>query len=388
MTWELKDEFWFRVTFICRRPLEHDAQVHLVGDFNGWRVSEVYRMRQCEEGHQVTVLLSEGFYHYKFLVDGEYERDEANPHVGGAFGNSIMFVHMDPAVYRLKTPQEQPHPHRDYHSPCGSVFHTLCPEVPPELAARGVLQRLVFVYTPPSYSSHPDRSYPVLYAHDGQNLFSTPEGGPLYAGGWYLDAKLDHWWREKTLPEFILVAIPSAELACSGNRQREYSPVEYSLAQDEPFVRYVTGVVKVTVDGQFRTKPDRDHTFTLGSSLGGLFAFLLAMTCPSVFSCAVCVSPAFWFIDRSNQSVYSLVRSQAQFPPRCRVYIDSGDGEGDNMVEVRDMVEVLEESGWREGTDYRYQLERCTEREPHGITHSERVWRERVFTGLAFMLLK
>lgn len=385
MSWETKDDFWFHVTFICRRSPTQNTDVCLVGDFNGWRVSEQYRMQPCEEGFRVTVLLSEGFYHYKFLVDGEHVSDEANPHVSGAYGNSIMFVHMDPAVYCMRFPPQQQHPRRDYHS-CGSAFHTICPEIPPDIAACGVLRRLIFVYIPPSYFSHPDRSYPVLYAHDGQNLFSTPEGEGLDAGGWFLDAKLDHWWAEGLLPEFILVAIPSAELACSGNRQREYSVMEFTSAQEEPFVHYITEVVKAAVDAQFRTNPGPEHTLTLGASLGGLFAFLLAVSRPDVFSGAVCLSPAFWFVDRTNQSTYSLIQSKASSPPPCRLYIDSGDGEGDNMVVVRDMATVLEECGWQEGTHYKYHLDRCKERQPLGITHSERVWRERVILGLQFMM--
>ena len=392
MSWETKDDFWFNVTFICRHQQLSEGVIHrvyLVGDFNGWRLSEEYSMRQCEEGYSVQVLLSEGFYHYKYLVDGEYVRDEANPHVAGAFGNSIMFVHMDPAVYHIKTPRDQIHPQRVHHSGCGSELHTLCPEVPPDISSHGILQRLVFVYTPPSYTSHTNHTYPVVYAHDGQNLFSTPEGeGGLCWGGWYLDAKLDYWWTEKTLPEFILVAVPSAELASSGNRQREYAVTEYSSARSQPYVCYITDVVKTAVDAQFRTKADSQHTFTLGASLGGLFAFVLTMSHPDVFSSCVCMSPAFWFVDRSNKSAYSLVQMKDDLnaTPCVRVYIDSGDGEGDNMEVVRYMAEVMEEKKWRQGQDYKYQLEQCSHREPCGVTHSEKVWRERVLAGLKFIL--
>lgn len=92
MVWQFKDEFWFDVTFIYR---SHDAaSVFLAGDFCGWK-TDVHKMAKCEEGFTITLPLSEGFYHYKFYVDGNWVRDEHNPHQGGLFGNSIMFVHMD-----------------------------------------------------------------------------------------------------------------------------------------------------------------------------------------------------------------------------------------------------------------------------------------------------
>ena len=386
--WETKDDFWFNVTFICRyhQLSNRSAVIYLLGDFNEWKKSDEYFMRQCEEGYCVKVLLSEGFYNYKFLVDNEYVRDECNPHVACSFENSVMFVHMDPSIYRIRTPPMQLHPHRVHHSTCGSYLHTLCPEIPSDIASCGILQRLVFVYTPPSYSSQSGRTFPVVYAHDGQNLFSTPGGGELCWGGWFLDAKLDHWWTVEELPEFILVAVPSAELVCGGNRQKEYTVTEYSTAKNEPFVRYITEVVKVEVDAKFRTKPGREHTFTLGASLGGLFAFLLSLSCYDIFSGCISLSPAFWFVDRSNMSVYSLIPTRGEKDVPCRVYIDSGDGEGDNMEVVRYMSEVLKERGWKDGQDFEYQLEYCSHREPNGITHSEKVWRERVITGLKYIL--
>ena len=160
-------------------------------------------------------------------------------------------------------------------------------------------------------------------------------------GGWFLDAKLDYWWSVNDLPEFILVAVSSAELACACNRQKEYTVTEYSTAKHEPFVRYITEVVKVEVDTKFRTKPGREHTFTLGASLGGLFAFILSLSRSDVFSGCVCLSPAFWFVDRSNMSIYSMIPTRGDHDVPCQIYVDSGDGEGDNKEVVRYMSEVL-----------------------------------------------
>ena len=456
-SWLFMDEFWFRVKFIYRDGSHAAKVVHLVGDFCGWKQLETLRMTCCEEGYTVTLPLQEGFYQYKFLVDGEWVQDANNPHRGGCFDNSLMFVHMDPGVYGLR-PQHPPH--RDYHraGSDGSHFQVLSPLLPEELASRGILQRLVFVYLPPSYHSSSDRRYPVVYAHDGQNLFSTPElcGGPC-RGGWYLDAKLDHYWDQQILPEFILVAVPNSDYVCIGNRAREYCTGSLSDAQGDPFVRYLIDVVKTEIDSKYRTLPDSRNTITLGASMGGLLAFTLAFSHPSVFTCSICMSPSFWYVDQNNMTAYDLVtplesahaktgskvsgaatisntldsilnvssvstlepaaaisptvsyvestldikntastfnvsdpvhlgggRVSGPLVPHCRVYIDSGDGEGDNMFETREMQQVLLQNGWAAEKDFLYHLDECRERVDFGITHSESVWRDRVLEAFKF----
>lgn len=406
--WKFRDEFWFNVTFIYRTSRaaggctnadvdgegssNGDASsahggVYLAGDFNGWSTSK-HRMKPCSEGYSLTVPLSEGFYQYKFFVFGEWVHDQHNPHRGGCYDNSIMFVHMDPGVYGLR-PQSPPH--RDYRrqEADGREFQVLCPDVPSDILSLGVLQRLIFVYLPPSYFANEERRYPVVYAHDGQNLFSTPEyrGGPC-RGGWYLDAKLDHFWREGELPEFILVAVPNSDYVCIGNRTREYCTPEFEDTKSDAYVRYLSEVVKCDIDAKYRTLADAKHTLTLGASMGGLCAFVLAMTHSHVFSRAVCMSPSFWYADKNNCSAYSLVRRMAESgeSPPCKVYIDSGDGQGDNRYETKMMDVLLEKSGWSRGVEFEYYLDQCVDRVDLGITHSESVWRERVHRGLKFVL--
>ena len=384
--WKFMNEFWFHVTFIYRR---HDVKEHayLAGDFSGWQ-TDVHEMKKCTEGYSVTLLLAEGFYSYKFYVDGSWVHDEHNPHRSRDFDNSVVFVHMDPKVYGIR-PQHPPH--RDYHRPHGdgSQFQVLCPKPSPEILVYGILERLIFVYLPPSYYLDPNRCYPVVYAQDGQNIFSTPEhaGGPC-RGGWYLDAKLDHFWSQGVLPEFILVSVPNSDFVCIGNRQREYCTTQFKDTAQDPFIQYLTEVVKKEVDDHFRTLPDPQNTVAVGASMGGLFTFVLALTHSHFFATSICMSPSFWYVDQTNSTAYDLVRSlrKEEGNPPCRVYIDSGDGLGDNMYETKKMREVLVESGWEEGQDFVYHLDNCEAHVDMGVTHSESVWRERVHLGLKFAL--
>lgn len=377
--WSFKDEFWFPVQFICQ--LHEKKEVFLHGDFNGWKSTEKYRMQFKDGCYRLVLLLSEGYYHYKFFVDGIYERDEANPHVSGPFGNSIMFVHMDPNVYGMRNNMGMLE--RSYCRPdwCGRELISEWFPLPSYIASFGILQRPLFVYLPHSYYSTPSKRYPVLYALDGQNLFSTNDGLPF--GGWYLDQKLDDWWSNEVLPEFILVAIPNSDYLCIGNRQKEYTARDFFALEDEPFVQYLLQVIKPKIDDNYRTLSDSSHTYILGASLGGLLAFLLQLSFPDTFSCAVCISPAFWFIDSKNESAFTAFKKRNH--SKCKLYIDSGDGEGDNKELIREMSELFKESEKEdEKLNLMYYYDQCKDKVSLNVTHAENVWRDRIIIGLKF----
>ena len=377
------DEDWFQVTFVYRRG---DAQnVFLTGDFCGWSTAknESLRMQPCKEGFSLVVPLLEGSYHYKFLVDGEWRTDEWNPHRdANCFGNSIIFVHMDPNVHGLR-PQNPPF--REYHRPhCDdSHFHVHCPQVPEHIRKWGVLQRQLYVDLPPSYKSNAAAHYPVVYAFDGQNVFSTPGhcGGPAH-GGLFLDEKLDHFWSMGLLPEFILVAIPNVDFVCIGNRKREYCSAVIADTARSPFVLYMLEVVKSLIEGTYRVVSVPEKTVLLGASMGGLLAFCMAYTLSHVFGRAVCLSPSFWYVDKTGSTAYDLVKSSTS---NCKFYLDSGDAEGDNMHETKWMAETLELNGWQKGTDYEYFLDKGSSCRYDGATHSEHVWKERILQALKFV---
>lgn len=381
--WSFKNDFWFSVLFVCKEPT--NSNVYLVGDFNGWQDKvEEYKTAPCSEGHCVRVELREGYYRYKFSINGEFIRDHSNPHVGGIYDDSIMFVNMDPGVYGLKN--QQP-PYREYQS--GNRFVIINPIPPQDLLAEGVLQRLVFLYLPPSYNTSCDQRYPVIYAHDGQNLFSTPStqsGGVPPWGGWYLDAKLDNWWSEGIIPEFILVGVPNSDFVCVGNRQLEYTCTDMSQIRNEPYVRYITSFLKPLIDKDYRTQGDL--SYVVGASLGGLMSFLMTVgLSQKVFKGCISMSPALWFVDKNNKTCFDLVKGLSrEFLSTVKVYIDSGDGEGDNKEVVKEMAELMRGRGLVEGSEFMYVFDECKDRAPCGVTHSEWVWRERVLEGLKYVL--
>lgn len=184
------------------------------------------------------------------------------------------------------------------------------------------------VLFPPGYDEHPGQRYPVIYALDGQSLWSHSED-PF--GVWSLDTTITELSNLAATDDVIIVAIHTAE-----NRLDLLSPVPdptYGGGHAQAFLERVINVIKPFLDGKIRTLPDRENTGILGSSMGGLFAFFAAWTRPDVFGKAACLSSSFWWNDRW---MVKQVTSTPLPEPRPRFYLDSGAARSELDKENRD----------------------------------------------------
>ena len=172
------------------------------------------------------------------------------------------------------------------------------------------------VLVPPSYAERPDARYPVIYAHDGQSLWSDSVD-PF--GGWDLDEALAELWSLGSVRELIVVAIETAD-----RRVDWLSPVpdpHCGGGAGEAYLRALVDRLKPHVDLTYRTRAEPASTAVMGSSLGGLHSFYAAWTRSDVFGTAICLSGSFWWADRWA----TRIAGEGQCPvPRPRMYIDSG----------------------------------------------------------------
>lgn len=241
-------------------------------------------------------------------------------------------------------------PERDYRRgrwPADEGFRVVeldaGPEVPPRAEALGVLPRRLFILLPPSYAINEERRFPVLYALDGGSVFSTTreEGRHcgLPNGGWWLDKAADGLFRTGAAEEFILVAVPHAGV----NRERE-------CGETDGLLSYITEGIKPFIDGSLRTRPDPASTAILGSSFSGLFALRAAIRVPHIFGVAAGMSPALWLEDEIKGTfeaeLRAAVASGTVSPRTTRLYLDAGDGAGDNSEYVVSVARALVELGW------------------------------------------
>ena len=170
--------------------------------------------------------------------------------------------------------------------------------------------RDVTVWLPSSYYKSPNKRYPVLYAHDGQNVFIP---NSVYSGDWRMDSTSDSLMRAGKIEEYIIVAINNTK-----DRWDEYSGTPEGMA----YINFIVNNLKPFIDTHFRTKPDKNNTAAIGSSMGGLISFYMVWLHPDVFSKAACLSSGFAYDDGH---IIDKVAASPRKIPGTRLYLDCGD---------------------------------------------------------------
>ena len=340
------------------------ADVFVAGSFNGWNpANPAYRLAREPSGEYAITLPPEvrGGIEFKF-TRGSWEAVEVDsggadvpnrrftiPATGAATYAGVVPRWRDPSVPRPRPASSA----RATVTVIDTAFAI------PQLGRT----RRVWVYVPPDYTAT-RRRYPVLYMHDGQNLFDNATG---FAGEWGVDETLDSLHAAGD-PGVIVVAVDNG----GTHRLDEYSPwtnPRYGGGEGDEYVDFLVHTLKPYIDAHFRTLPDRVNTGVAGSSMGGLISLYAVLRYPDVFGRAGVFSPAFWFAPAVFDSV------AAADPPRAgtRVYLVTGGQEG-NEPEVyagdhRRMVQALAAAGFDPGEELEFALR------PQG-THSEGFWRQ------------
>jgi enterochelin esterase-like enzyme len=261
--------------------------------------------------------------------------------------------------------------------------------------------RGIQVCLPPSYHTEPLRRYPVLYVHDGQNVFSSAGTNCAFGwGSWELDKTADALARAGKMPEIIMVAVDN-----SPARLEEYSGRhrETNTAANTPFENYSAFLrteLKPRIDREFRTLPDDAHTGVMGSSMGGLCSLALAWDHPEVFGNAASLSGAFQ-VEQTN--FLNAVLKNYRGPPKpFRVYLDSGVvdfmGGDDGCALTKQVAAELRRIGWTNNLQWFVDGKPLTpaELEKSGLLrdkwaeaqtsqHNEFYWRQRCGRALVFM---
>ena len=244
--------------------------------------------------------------------------------------------------------------------------------------------RNVLVYLPPSYD-HSDRHYPVLYMHDGQNLF---DNATSFSGEWQVDETMEMLSREEQL-EAIVVGVPNG----GSERLNEYSPfvdAQYGGGKGNEYVQFLTDTVKPLVDASFRTLPERGNTGVMGSSMGGLISLYAFFYRADYFGFAGVMSPSLWF---AKGAVYEYVESMPF--RRGKLYLDAGTREFGNVwpevltmrarsrryyASVRRIKRILAKKGYRPVRDMMHVEEKWA-------THNEAAWARRLPNALRFFMI-
>jgi predicted alpha/beta superfamily hydrolase len=270
--------------------------------------------------------------------------------------------------------------------------------------------RPIYAYLPASYAENTDATYPVVYMHDGQNLWAAlPQ--LAFSGTWNVDTAFDSasnsgtcssggvvgWGAQplggtavtcngdtdcpsgecRTFPEAIVIGVGN-----TANRIYEYTPTTDPTTPGgggaDLYLQMLVQELKPVIDGMLRTRPDVASTAMAGSSLGGLVTAYAGLKQPGVYGLVAELSPSTWW---NTDVIVTDVQGTLAAPQRPRiVYVDSGQGQtADDETDTDMLAAAYLALGYVDGTNFRHVVQ-------PGAAHNETYWAER-FPGAMQLLL-
>ncbi len=273
--------------------------------------------------------------------------------------------------------------------------------------------RAIYAYLPASYTENTEATYPVVYMHDGQNLWAAmPQ--LAFSGTWNVDTAFDTasqvgacsasgmlgWGAQplgaaattcngdtdcgaagdcETFPEAIVIGV-----ANDANRIYEYTPTvdptQTSLGAAggaDQYIQMLVTELKPTIDAMLRTRPDVASTAMAGSSLGGLLTAYAGLKRPDVYGRIAELSPSTWW---DSDVLVTDVKGTLAAPARpLVVYVDSGQGTVDDESDTDQLAAEYLALGYVDGTNFRHVIQ-------PGAAHSETYWAQR-FPGAMQLVL-
>lgn len=263
-----------------------------------------------------------------------------------------------------------------------------------------VRPRNVEIWLPAEYAANPKQKFPVLYMHDGQNVFN-----PETAMGkvpWKAGETAQKLINKKTIQPVIIVAAwctdaryyeyfpekAAAYLTDEDRQQMEETASKMGVAKNEfladEYLKFMVEELKPFIDNNYRTLSDAPNTSVCGSSMGGLISFYAMCEYPDVFGQAACLS-THWPIlfDNKNMAPSDAVRGYFKehlpSPENHRIYFDYGTATLDELYELhqKKMDEIVAAAGYICGKSWVTQ-------KFEGATHTESAWQDRFDVILKF----
>ncbi|NWJ50563.1 MAG: alpha/beta hydrolase [Bacteroidetes bacterium] len=219
--------------------------------------------------------------------------------------------------------------------------------------------RIIRICLPIDYNTNLKRRYPVIYMHDGQNLFDKKTS---FAGEWGIDECLDSL-QKLSGKGFIVVGIDNG----GDKRIDELTPwphKKYGGGEGAKYIDFITQTLKPFIDKKYRTLPKRENTIIGGSSLGGLISVYAAFKYPEVYGKVINFSPAYWI----NLDSIKMYIHNRPLKYKIQIYSYAGEKEGKEMIDpFAEMEFYFKEAGIKE-------KDRFMTQSPDG-EHKEFYWR-------------
>jgi predicted alpha/beta superfamily hydrolase len=293
--------------------------VYLAGNFNNWNPQdESFRLQKNEKGVFFIEIqdVDPATYEFKF-TRGSWDKGETNskgddlPNRKTTIGSDTAFQFSIAGWKDGFAKKQKPSTASVQVSIIDTVFAM------PQLNRT----RRIWVYLPKGYETS-RKKYPVLYMHDGQNLF---DNATSFAGEWGIDEAMD-----SIKNACIVIGIDNGGV----KRMNEYNPnntKQFGKGEGKAYLAFIVNNLKPFIDKKYRTLADKQHTYMAGSSMGGLISFYAGLYYPNTFGALGVFSPSFWIAPQVKTQLKELAKKTLH--GKQKYYFYAGGAEGKAIVE-------------------------------------------------------
>ncbi|MDZ4794283.1 MAG: alpha/beta hydrolase-fold protein [Bacteroidota bacterium] len=297
-------------------PLSSTAEkFYVAGSFNNWNpTDEQYRFKRDDDKkiYFVELQLAPGKYEYK-ITRGAWDKVETKKN-GAGIDNRILVVPTNTAYELVIENWADRFPAQPKKSTASKNVQIMNDKF---MLRELSTTRRIWIYLPPEYATS-NKRYPVLYLHDGQNVF---EDSSSFSGEWGVDEFMD-----TARSNCIVVAIDHG----GPKRMNEYSPYDmdrFGKGEGKQYVDFLAKTLKPYIDKQYRTLKKKENTFIAGSSMGGLISMYAILKYPKIFGGAGVFSPAFWVAP----GIFDDITKKGE-KIKGKIYFYAGKQESESMV--------------------------------------------------------
>lgn len=299
----------------------------VAGDFNGWfpDVREYRFIKNSDNIFSITFLVRQENFEYK-ITRGSWRAAECdnqgkrikNRKISLESGQRIFYIQIENWEDKRPTVTENVEFVEDFHIPQLGRY------------------RKIWIYLPENYNDS-EKRYPVLYMHDGQNLFDEFTS---YSGEWAVDKTLNRFFKDND-NGIIVVGIENQP----ESREQEYLPwqhPDYKFGDADKYSEFIVDTLKPYIDKHYRTKTDRTDTGIMGSFFGALISLYTGMKYSSTFGKIGLFSPSFWISDKIHEFITYKGKKQ-----EMKFYFTVGMGESSGMVKkAQEVKQALQIAGY------------------------------------------
>jgi alpha-glucosidase len=345
-----------QVTFLIDKLPENmtnDMSIYISGDFEAWTGGqEKYKLSQNKNNYSITLPYQKEGINFKF-TQGSWNRVETDDDGANIENRTYSFSELQDTV-RIKIANWNSNVHKK--STATKNVRVISEKFQiPQLNR----SRRIWIYLPPDYDAS-EKFYPVLYMHDGQNLFDE---AIAFTGEWQVDETLNALYKKNNFG-LIVIGIDND----GSKRMDEYSPWKNAKykggGEGDAYLNFIVETLKPYVDKNYRTLSDKKHTAIMGSSLGGLISHYAALKYPDTFGLIGVFSPAFGF----SKTSYDFASKNSNIE-NVSMYFLAGDNESTTMVgNMNNMISLMQANGFAK----KNMISKVV---PDG-QHNEKLWRE------------